>query len=157
MSLLRYLRFLIVLIAIGLFVASCELPAVRWQVIPGPPEYFDQDGAQLLGLGWLGVLFSLPAGLAWLANPVFVAACAFLIARRNRVALGFGTGAVLLGFSFTYSSKWFPLLGDEGGVTHWAFRQGLAGFWLWLLAPAVIAFYAFSLWFEQRRGAGRAD
>jgi hypothetical protein len=138
----------IVFVALAIFGLSCLAPAVQWEIgiVPDPvdPHIVDNYGYSLLAAsGAVGLSF-LPVGLAWLANPAFMVACISLLTRNFKAAYRFGLAAVLLGSTFTVSSRYFPLIAEgPNGSEHWIFHRALFGFWLWLIAPALVAVFAF--------------
>jgi len=131
-----YWSLLVSAIAVALYCASLVYPAIEWRSAES------WRGYKVLVLGVVALLFAPPLGGAWLANPAFFASCALLLLGRFRAAFWFGFSAVLLGYTLTMGGKWlFSVPWDEGGA-RMNIEQVLLGFWLWLAAPALVAFYA---------------
>jgi len=95
------------------------------------PRAWSQAGYLLL-LGWLGLLAGI---VAWLANPLLIAAWIAFALRSHRAALALGIAALLCALSFlavdTVMVSEAPSFAKVTGL-------GL-GYWLWIASMAVLA------------------
>jgi hypothetical protein len=83
-------------------------------------------------LGWLGLLAGT---IAWLANPLLIAAWVLFWLRRDRIALALGVAALVCALSFLGVGK---LLVSEAPTFAAVTGFGL-GYWLWVASIMVIA------------------
>jgi hypothetical protein len=122
---MRFFRVLFLIPAL-LFAVSLFLPAVYQSNSPA-------SGAWLLAFGWLGIL---RLQVAWLANPIGLAA--FMFALSNRLWPAAVLGCVALVISLTaFMWRTEPSMGEGGGqlVVH----PGI-GMYLWISSFAALLF-----------------
>lgn len=67
----KRINTLVLLISLALFIVSLGLPAYYTEG-SSPDDWANSFG--LLLIGWLGILFAVPAALCWLANPLILIA-----------------------------------------------------------------------------------
>jgi hypothetical protein len=119
---------------VALYVTACSLPALR---LANGAVW---SGAQLLGLGWLGVL---SGQFAWLANFFWLGSMGFTLGRRPMIALALAVGAVAIGLHMlALPGMVIPL--DEGGVNQTSAAALAPGAWVWISALAAAALGAFA-------------
>jgi hypothetical protein len=95
------------------------------------PRAWSSAGYLLL-FGWLGLLSGV---VAWLANPLWVAAWIAFAWRRRRLALGLGLAALLCALSFL---KVDTVMVSEAPTFAKVTSVGV-GYWLWIASMAVLA------------------
>lgn len=106
------------------------------------------DGLEVLLRGWEG----MPRGvLAWLANPLFVAALAVAAAKRNVIALVLSAASFVLGASSLMTEDMLRYRGTS--VPPIEMR---AGFYVWLAAMLALCLHSLTNVLRARRGR-RAD
>ena len=101
------------LIASGLYLAACALPAADWWKTPDSystddplkgEHYVTASGWECLTLGWMFVPAAVESGsfgtVAWLANPLALVGVVLLIVRRPTGAAAFGVASVVIGAVF---------------------------------------------------------
>jgi hypothetical protein len=120
--------------AIALYVASLFLPTFCRTA----GACNDWPGFSVLLIGWFEVLLARDVGpfvaLAWLANPLFVAAVVTLSLGKYRPAMLWSLSALLLGVLFHFGTK---VVANEGGVANAIIGYG-SGYWLWVTSFAVL-------------------
>jgi hypothetical protein len=117
-------RQIVVTLSIGLYLGSLLLPALEFE------KRTPVSGVVVLAYGWLG---AVTMNLAWLANPMYVAALVSIATKRN-VAAGICSAVSLcLGLmSFSAKEWWFD---ESGGVP--ITGLGIA-FYLWMASFALV-------------------
>ncbi|WP_008312030.1 hypothetical protein [Leptolyngbya sp. PCC 6406] len=144
------MKYKIVFLGLSLFLygIALALPCLLFNVVPtdsigvipsDPNDVYAMKGIELTFLGIIGLLFLQIPAIAWFANPLYWLCCITFMIKRYRFSAITGIVAILIGFGGTFSAFWFNLPADSGGVSELALSQFLFGFWLWLVAPSVIA------------------
>ncbi|WP_414550748.1 hypothetical protein [Anabaena sp. CCY 0017] len=117
--------------------ASPELKiAGLWNEPLGPLEIM--RGLNILILGAIGVLFIQYGAFGWLANPLYFAALFTSFKSRGYLPKLFAMGSLGIALVSLWLTNWFPLLANSGGFCHFSAIQPKRGYWLWLLAIALL-------------------
>jgi hypothetical protein len=121
-------------VALALYVASMFLPTFCRQA----GACNDSPGYSALLIGWFEVFLAKDVGpfvaLAWLANPLFIAAAVMLALQKYRPAALCSLLALLLGALFQFGTN---VVANEGGVANTIVGYG-SGYWIWLSSTAVL-------------------
>jgi hypothetical protein len=109
----RWLYRTVILIACGLYLAACALPATEWWRTPDSyssddplkgEHYTVASGWECLVLGWMVVPEAVDhaawGNLAWVANPLALIAAGLLIFRRPTGAAVFGVASFVVAAGF---------------------------------------------------------
>jgi hypothetical protein len=145
-------------LSLFLYGVAQALPCLLFNVVPidaaggglsDPNNVYAMKGIELTFFGMIGLLFLQIPAIGWFANPLYWLGCITFLMQRYRFSAIAGMAAILIGFSGTFSAFWFNLPADSGGVSELALSQFLLGFWLWLVAPGVIALVSMISWRKQ--------
>ncbi len=144
-----WVRVVLVLISVALFLIACLSPALVFTGVNGQEV---MPGFWILAIGWLGPSFGQ---FAWFANPVlFLSMLALLF--RKRVA-AFVLALVSLAIA---ANTWLlfsqPIPADEGGVNQLTLQHLHFGFYFWIASMLVVGFAALLLRLMDRRWRTRA-
>ncbi len=143
------MKYKILFLGLSLFLygLALALPCLLFNVVPtesvgasssDPNDVYAMKGIELTFFGIIGLLFLQIPAIGWFANPIYWLCCVTFMMRRYQFAIIAGIAAILIGFGGTFSTFWFNLPADSGGVAEFALNQFLLGFWLWLAAPGLI-------------------
>jgi hypothetical protein len=110
------------------YAASLLLPAVN--------AYEDNIGLELLQLGWLG---AITLNFSWYANPSYLVALTYLLAKKNKSASKWALIAFFLSLSFLLYPK--MVVGSSGSYE----TTVLLGYYFWVVSFACIYLYSILL------------
>lgn len=125
------------------YVVSLALPALQYGPAKEGAAAGSYWGIALLLLGWLEAIGGSPAGVAWLANPLFALGLIGLMFQQSGSAVGCLVSSwVLASASFGISTVYI----DEAGTTAPVVGFG-PGFWIWYasIVTSLISAVAFYL------------
>lgn len=139
-------RWFIPVASLFFYVVACALPCLE----------FEKDGREIwygysiLLMGWMAILVGQ---IAWLANPLWLAAMFFFVFRKWRWSIGFSLFGLLLSFTtFMLFGRQIPA--NEGGVGKLDLQQLRIGFYVWLLSLSILFFGAIFMDRRERTAAG---
>jgi hypothetical protein len=116
------------------------IPSGKLNAYGAPIDLYDYSGIELTIAGLFGLLFmQIPPALGWLANPAYWLSSVFFMQQKYLNAAIVGSLAVIIGYLGTISAFWYDLPNGSSPNSHLALDRLLAGFWVWLAAPGVIA------------------
>ena len=109
-----------------LLAVACALPAAQME------KDETWNGAQMLGMGWLGIFIGQ---FGWLANPLMLLSLILLITRHPRAAVIVSLLSIAIGcHSFSLPGATIPL--DEGGARKTTVLALGPAVYVWLAALA---------------------
>lgn len=121
-------------------VSEPNLPTGKLNAYGYPDNIYHMTGIELTIAGIFGLLFLQIPAVYWLANPTYWLSCIFFVRQQYSFSAISALTAIILGFVGTVSAFWFRLPNGSSPFTDLALNRLLPGFWLWLTAPALLAF-----------------
>lgn len=121
-------------------VSEPNLPTGKLNAYGYPDNIYHMTGIELTIAGIFGLLFLQIPAVGWLANPTYWLSCIFFVRQQYNFSAISALTAIILGFVGTVSAFWFRLPNGSSPFTDLALNRLLPGFWLWLVAPALLAF-----------------
>jgi hypothetical protein len=134
-------------LSLALYGIALAIPCLLFKIVPintlkvpNPKDYeVEMNGFELTLGGIFGLMFLQIAAVGWLANPIYWLCCAFFARQKYKISAIAALTSVAVGFGGTLLGFWFKLPSGTGAPPNMLLEKLLAGFWVWLSAPGLLA------------------